>query len=665
MQWARWLVVFTATLAACASPRNAAATKELDKVRALGRRAWPEEGAEVTRALLAQLFAPDASVRAEAAFALGVRGDPTAGDKLVFVALDHHEADRDALVRARAIEALSKLDRPDLHERVLEALDDADPRVRLEAAQGAGRWSAQPGVVNQRLIRALASEQDVRVQTYLLYALERRKSEEALDALVRFASSSDAEQRIFAVRGLRASIEAPAARDAAVRALGDADWRVAYEATQSLSVSRAQEAAVALLEARSHANPHVRRGAYEALASWSAHLQRGPTFDALAEALTIGERTTEAFAAEPSSAVRAAMLACLIPLLERMLVTEEVPDVQTSTSISMAEFAHFARNDLEWIGVAQGLAASRHPECSDALFELAQRPGLALRGAALEALAKHRSPRTHAFLIERLSDADLGIRLAAVLSLTEMLEDTDLDALARCFETSRGEGGPEVRFNIVKLLPKFGGIAMPLLMVAAVDEHPFVRRTARGEAERLGMSADSLDANAALLASPQQPPPPQRPPAPLRFERRPRMKLVTSRGELVFELFSDEAPEHVANLVELARRDHYDGLTFHRVVPDFVVQGGCFRGDGNGGGTWRGREDELPHEISPRKYVRGSLGMPRWDYVNSGGSQLFVTHRATPHLDGRYTIFGELREGFDVLDQLEVGDTIVDVVISD
>jgi peptidyl-prolyl cis-trans isomerase B (cyclophilin B) len=57
--------------------------------------------------------------------------------------------------------------------------------------------------------------------------------------------------------------------------------------------------------------------------------------------------------------------------------------------------------------------------------------------------------------------------------------------------------------------------------------------------------------------------------------------------------------------------------------------------------------------------------MPRWDYVNSGGSQLFVTHRATPHLDGRYTIFGELREGFDVLDQLEVGDTIVDVVISE
>lgn len=662
MQWARWLVVFTATLVACASPRNAAATRELDEVRALGRRAWPEEGAEVTRALLTQLFAPDASVRAEAAFALGVRGDPSAGDKLVYLALDHHEADRDALVRARAIEALSKLDRPDLHERVLEALDDADPRVRLEAAQGAGRWPAQPGVVNQRLIRALASEQVARVQTYLLYALERRKSEEALDAFVRFASSSDAEQRIFAVRGLRASIEAPAARDAAVRALGDADWRVAYEATQSLSASRAAEAAVALLEARSHANPHVRRGAYEALATSVKTIERGGKFEALDMHLVraLWDHSSSPLRSDPSSSVRAALLTCMLPVWGRLNLDRTGDASFAHFPLSIAAFEPSIRNDVEWIGLAHGLAASNDPNCVDMLFELAQRPGLALRGAALEALAKHKSEVTHAFLIKQLADADLGIRMAAVLSLTEMLEDTDLDALARCFETSRGEGGPEVRFNIVKLLAKFGARATPLLTLAARDDHPFVRRTARAELEKLGVSAAQLDALAAQVA-----PPPQRPPAPLRFERRPRMKLVTSRGELVFELFHDEAPEHVANLVELARRDHYDGLTFHRVVPDFVVQGGCFRGDGNGGGTWRGREDELPHEISPRKYVRGSLGMPRWDYVNSGGSQFFVAHRATPHLDGRYTIFGELREGFDVLDQLEVGDTILDVVISE
>jgi cyclophilin family peptidyl-prolyl cis-trans isomerase len=88
-----------------------------------------------------------------------------------------------------------------------------------------------------------------------------------------------------------------------------------------------------------------------------------------------------------------------------------------------------------------------------------------------------------------------------------------------------------------------------------------------------------------------------------------------------------------------------------------VIQGGDYRGDGNGGTTWLG-ESSLRHEIGPRKYLRGSLGMPRNDDPDSGGSQLFVTHRPTPHLDGRYTIFGELRAGFDVLDAIEIGDVI-------
>ena len=128
---------------------------------------------------------------------------------------------------------------------------------------------------------------------------------------------------------------------------------------------------------------------------------------------------------------------------------------------------------------------------------------------------------------------------------------------------------------------------------------------------------------------------------------------------MVFELFASEAPLHVHSFLELAARGYYDGLGFHRVVPGFVIQGGCYRGDGNGGGDWRG--SSLRHEIGARKYRAGSLGMPRWEDLESGGSQFFVTHLPTPHLDGRYTIFGELRSGFDVLDSIEVGDRILGV----
>ena len=139
----------------------------------------------------------------------------------------------------------------------------------------------------------------------------------------------------------------------------------------------------------------------------------------------------------------------------------------------------------------------------------------------------------------------------------------------------------------------------------------------------------------------------------------PRVEVVTNRGVMVFELFPGEAPLHVHNFLALARADHYDDLTFHRVVPDFVVQGGCQRGDGNGSMTFDGRG--LRHEFSPRKYVRGSLGMPRNEDPESGGSQIFISHRPTPHLDGAYTIFGELRSGFEVLDALEVGDQLLDI----
>ena len=117
---------------------------------------------------------------------------------------------------------------------------------------------------------------------------------------------------------------------------------------------------------------------------------------------------------------------------------------------------------------------------------------------------------------------------------------------------------------------------------------------------------------------------------------------VPFSGALVIALIEDETPRTTARIIAIADQGGYDGLTFHRVVPDFVVQGGDYRGDGNGGVSWRG--EPLRHELGPRKFVRGALGMPRNDDLDSGGSQIFITHRATPHLDGRYTLFGQVRQ---------------------
>ena len=131
------------------------------------------------------------------------------------------------------------------------------------------------------------------------------------------------------------------------------------------------------------------------------------------------------------------------------------------------------------------------------------------------------------------------------------------------------------------------------------------------------------------------------------------LRLRTIRGELVIDLRPDFAPLTSSALAELARRGFYDGLTFHRVVPDFVVQGGDPRGDGDGGPGWA-----LPDEHSPLRFVRGTVGIAT-NGPETGGSQFFLCHSPQPHLDGRYTVAGQLRSGDDVLDALQPGDTIL------
>ncbi len=138
--------------------------------------------------------------------------------------------------------------------------------------------------------------------------------------------------------------------------------------------------------------------------------------------------------------------------------------------------------------------------------------------------------------------------------------------------------------------------------------------------------------------------------------------MQTSKGEIKLRLFADKAPITVANFVNLAKRGYYDGLLFHRVIPDFMIQGGCPHGSGTGGPGYR-FEDECTPELGHS--TPGILSM-----ANSGpgtnGSQFFITHVATTWLDGRHTVFGSVIDEGDqqVVDAIIVGDTIESIEIS-
>ncbi|MBT8064394.1 MAG: peptidylprolyl isomerase [Gammaproteobacteria bacterium] len=132
--------------------------------------------------------------------------------------------------------------------------------------------------------------------------------------------------------------------------------------------------------------------------------------------------------------------------------------------------------------------------------------------------------------------------------------------------------------------------------------------------------------------------------------------MHTSKGDIKLRLFAAKAPVTVANFVNLVQRGYYDGLTFHRVIPDFMVQGGCPHGSGTGGPGYRFEDEctpDLQHD-SPGKLSMANAG------PGTNGSQFFITHVETPWLDGRHTVFGEVLDADDqaVVDAIGVGDTI-------
>jgi len=124
--------------------------------------------------------------------------------------------------------------------------------------------------------------------------------------------------------------------------------------------------------------------------------------------------------------------------------------------------------------------------------------------------------------------------------------------------------------------------------------------------------------------------------------------MTTNHGDIAFELFDDDAPKTVENFRKLARDGFYDGLAFHRVIADFMIQGGCPLGTGTGGPGYT-----FEDEINPHKVVRGALAMANAGPDTNGSQFFIVTTEAAPWLDGKHTVFGKVTAGMEVVDKLE------------
>ncbi len=135
-------------------------------------------------------------------------------------------------------------------------------------------------------------------------------------------------------------------------------------------------------------------------------------------------------------------------------------------------------------------------------------------------------------------------------------------------------------------------------------------------------------------------------------------RIVTPRGEMIFKFFPNDAPVTVAAFIKLARNSFYDGLTFHRVEPGFVIQGGCPHGTGTGGPGY-----QLKAEFNEQLHDAGAVGMARAQSPDSAGSQFYVCLEDAHFLDRKYTVFGRVTSGLDVARRIKVGDVIQRVII--
>ncbi len=588
---------------------------------------------------LSTLLASDAEpeVRAMAAFALGLIGDSSAAPVLV-TAL----GDADPRVQGRAAEALGSIG----HDAAAQTIAGmAAVHVRAGAlgavASHDESYPLSPPVEAIRLgVYALARLKAVEplravvlgadgapVSDWwpLAHAMQRVEHPSTAPALRTWLRRGGATTRAFAVRGLGA--------------IKDAESRVMLEA---LAKDERQTVGVRVQSVRALGAMADRRSAAVLVGLLAESTPPNLRVEAMTALGSCGDAAnTELlldYVEHPWLPLRVAAQGALAKTdLETFMTVMSGldPDAQWQARAALATTLG---------GIEASLATPR-------LAQLADDADPKVRASALAAMVRLALPGTGPRLIAALSEPDPALRMSAASGLA-VLKTTPgaVEALRRAFDASRADTTYIARAALLAALAAIDASgAAPMLKDALRVADWAVRVRAAALMKDAGITGDAV----ALRPAPVAPPSASELAAAVAAPQfSPQAYVQTSKGEIRIELSVLDAPRTVASFIGLVRRGFFSGLTWHRVVPDFVVQAGDPRGDGEGGPGYTIRD-----ELNDRPYLRGTVGMAL-DWRDTGGSQFFITQSPQPHLDGRYTVFGRVVAGMDVVERLEPRDTI-------
>lgn len=610
-------------------------------------------------AMVEGLTDPDPGVRGEAAYAIGILGlswGPLADDvkaRLTKGLLEHENSETDGAVKLSMLEAMGRVATAPLVERLTDRLSvggDVQGRAALSLGVAARSKTPMPARMYSALAALLKKENTLGTRYGAAYALVQAKQ-----ALVRPYLLTCAEDDASEVRALCAKALGEVGTDVDAvtlkRLLDDPDYRVVVEATRSLArlAWKCKSSACPALGALAFLSFRVERlvrgdsaGGGQpllALAQQGLPAVGKSVLQSLRSQLVVAKAASDQKirrdAGKLDCRLAAAMDRISGSLSEVMGCGHGLVDEARRLQLGLQALAEAARDAKPPLDPARVTA-----EVGSYVFHADGRVKL----AAVELLGELKGPAAQEKVRTQLLATDPVLAAAAAASSAKLKDKTQIPQIRQLAQKAMTQ---------VDIAPT---IAEALTLLDAKDAIGDLEAWLKSPNATIRQSA--AEALTKLKGVPVGAERVERPMGGRRPQLAPqkaRLVVTTEKGQFEISLYEEDAALTSANAFALARKGFFRNLSFHRVVPDFVAQGGDPRGDGNGGPGYA-----IRCELNHKPYARGVVGMAL-SGKDTGGSQFFVTAAPQPHLDGRYTAFGEVTQGQEVVDALLEGDLITEV----
>lgn len=560
----------------------------------------------------------NSKVRLEAVFAIGQTGDSSGVNILV-----NKLNDVDLNVKLRTIEALGKIGISDNLNHIYKFLESSEALLVQEAALTLGRFAYRGIKTDSMVLKVLPllENNNPEIRWRAAYSLYRLSDLIEAQKIIKYLGDSNPLVNIYILKAL-SEREIKRNESKIIDLIKNPDWRVRLTAIQVLTKLKNGITCEKYESLIDDVSKYVILECIMGLGltEKNKNSKKLETLCRTGDVHIAGEAIVSLSKIDSKKA---------IPIIEELISSDH----------------WYSR-----MKAAEGLSYIKNDKAKEMLGELSNDEDLRVASKALSIISSLGDNYWENLLIEKLETADIAAAALAANGLGKLKSEKSIDILISVFERMSAPNEIEPMNAIIFALGEIGGEkAVHFLKINLNNKDANISRAAASSLKKItgedySQSVIKYSEGSNYISRVR----------PIEGEK---CEIVTEKGSIIIKLFRKDAPLTTSNFIQLALANFYDGISFHRVVPNFVIQGGCPRGDGYGGPGYAIRCENNKHN-----YKRGMVGMAL-SGKDTGGSQFFITQSPQPHLDGKYTIFGEVIEGMNIVDNILQGDKIITIKI--